>query len=44
METFTNEKMLLKDYLYMLFWILFFIIIKFINIALFIGSLVVNIL
>lgn len=41
---FTNEKMLLKDYLYMLFWILFFIIIKFINIALFIGSLVVNIL
>ena len=40
--TFTNDKITLKDFMYMLFWILFFIIIKFINIPLFIGDLVVG--
>lgn len=40
--TFTNDKMILKDFMYMLFWILFFIIVKFINIPLFIGNLVVG--
>ena len=38
--TFTNDKPVSSDYIYMLIWILFFIIARFVNIPLFIGGLV----
>ncbi len=42
--TFTNDKIKLKDFMYMMVWILFFLIFKFINIPVFIGSLIVGVL
>lgn len=38
--TFTNEKPGSSDYIYMLVWILFFVVARFVNIPLFIGGLV----